>query len=57
MRKRKLALGILLIFLISASGVSVFPNIRGDKAAAGNGALYKQVEIFGQVLEQVRAAE
>jgi carboxyl-terminal processing protease len=56
MRKKELALGAFLIVFAAASGLIrlPFPD-GGDKAVAAGGQLYKNLELFGDVLEKVRA--
>ena len=55
MRKRGLALGAFLIVLFTATGFAVLlPSQKRDAVAAGAG-IYKSFELFGDVLEQVRA--
>ena len=55
MRKRGLALGAFLIVLFTATGfVVLLPSQKRDAVAAGAG-IYKSFELFGDVLEQVRA--
>ncbi|MFZ1106939.1 MAG: S41 family peptidase [Rhodomicrobium sp.] len=56
MRKRELALGAFLIVFTAASGLIRLPFPEGgDKAVAAGGQLYKNLQLFGDVLEQVRA--
>ena len=55
MRKRGLALGAFLIVLFTATGfVTLLPSQKRDAVAAG-ADIYKNFELFGDVLEQVRA--
>jgi carboxyl-terminal processing protease len=56
MRKKELALGAFLIVFAAASGLVRLPLPEaGDKAVAAGGQLYKNLELFGDVLELVRA--
>ena len=56
MRKRELALGAFLIVFAAASGLVHLPlPEQGGKANAAGGELYNKLELFGDVLEQVRA--
>ncbi len=56
MRKRELALGAFLIVLAAASGLVTLPSQRQGEAVAAGANVYKNFELFGDVLEQVRAA-
>ena len=53
MRKRGFALGAFLIVLSAAGLVSLPSRQSGDAVAAG-AEIYKNLEVFGDVLEQVR---
>ncbi len=55
MRKRGLALGAFLIVLFAASGLVTMPSRQKGDAVAAGAAIYKNLELFGDVLEQVRA--
>jgi len=54
MRIRRLALGAFLIVAASASGVFLSPSQLQDSAAAANAQVYKDLELFGEVLQHVR---
>ncbi len=55
MRKRELALGAFLIALVAVTGLISMPLPQQGNAVAAGGDLYKNLELFGDVLEQVRA--
>ncbi len=56
MRKRELALGAFLIVFAVTSGVIHLPISReAGRAGAAGGEIYNKLELFGDVLEQVRA--
>ncbi len=55
MRKSELALGTLLILSVFASSLFILQSTRNDEAAAANSDIYKQLDLFGDVLERVRA--
>lgn len=55
MRKSELALGTLLILSVFASSLFILQSTRNDEAVAANSDIYKQLDLFGDVLERVRA--
>ena len=55
MRKRGLALGTFLIVLFAATGLVTLPARQNADAVAAGADIYKNLELFGDVLEQVRA--
>lgn len=55
MRITRLALGAFLLIAASASGVLVLQSPGQDRAIAANAQVYKDLELFGEVLEHVRA--
>lgn len=55
MRKSELALGTFLILSVFASSLFILQSTRNDEAAAANSDIYKQLDLFGDVLERVRA--
>ncbi len=55
MRKSELALGAFLILLVCSSSVFLLHSTRRDQAIAANAEIYKQLDLFGEVLERVRA--
>ncbi len=55
MRRRNLVLGAFLIIAISAGGVILSPATHRDRATAANSQVYKELELFGEVLQHVRA--
>ena len=54
MRKRGFALGAFLIFLSAATGLVALPSRQDSGVEAAEAEIYKNIEIFGDVLEQVR---
>src|ERR1700736_4240461 len=54
MRKSELALGALLVMLVCAASVFILQSTRRDQAVAANAEIYKQLDLFGEVLERVR---
>ena len=55
MRIRELALGAFFITLATASGLVTSSTPQAAKAVAAGTEIYKNIELFGDVLEQVRA--
>ena len=55
MRKRELALGAFLIVLAAAGGFMSLPSPKEGTAIAAGADVYKQLELFGDALELVRA--
>ncbi len=55
MRKRALAVGTLLIVVASVGGVFILPAARENRADAANAKIYKDLELFGEVLDRVRS--
>ena len=54
MRKRGFALGAFLIVLSAAAGLVSLPSRQSGDAVAAGAEIYKNLELFGDVLEQVR---
>jgi carboxyl-terminal processing protease len=54
MRITRLAFGAFLLIAASASGVFVLQSPAQDRAIAANAQVYKDLELFGEVLEHVR---
>ncbi len=54
MRRRELALGAFLIVAASAGGVFFSPSVHQNRAEAAGAQVYKDFELFGEVLEHVR---
>jgi carboxyl-terminal processing protease len=54
MRKRGFALGAFLIVLSAAAGLVSLPLRQSGDAVAAGAEIYKNLELFGDVLEQVR---
>jgi len=54
MRIPRLALGALLLIAASASGVFILQSPAHDQAVAANAQVYKDLELFGDVLQHVR---
>ena len=55
MRKSELALGAFLIMLVLGASVFILQSTRHDRAVAASADIYKQLDLFGEVLERVRA--
>jgi len=55
MRKSEYALWALLVVAVIAAGSTVVSWARSPSASAGNSGIYKQLDLFGEVLERVRA--
>ena len=55
MRKSELALGAFLIMLVCTASLFILQSTRRDQAVAANAEIYKQLDLFGEVLERVRA--
>jgi carboxyl-terminal processing protease len=55
MRKSELALGAFLIMLVCAASVFILHSTRRGQAIAANAEIYKQLDLFGEVLERVRS--
>lgn len=55
MRKSELALWAFLILAIAAFGATVMNFARSHSAVAANSEIYQQLDLFGDVLERVRA--
>jgi carboxyl-terminal processing protease len=55
MRKSELALGAFLIMLVCGASVFILHSTRRDQAIAANADIYKQLDLFGEVLERVRS--
>lgn len=54
MRIRRLALGAFLVVAASASGFLTSPSQHRDQATAAGAEVYKDLELFGEVLQHVR---
>lgn len=54
MRKSELALGAFLILLVCVTSLFILQSTRRDQAVAANADIYKQLDLFGEVLERVR---
>ncbi len=55
MRKKGFALGAFLIVFFAATGLVSLPSRQKGDAVAAGADIYKNLELFGDVLEQVRA--
>jgi carboxyl-terminal processing protease len=55
MRKSDYALWALLVLAVLAGGTSVVGWARSQSAPAGNADIYRQLDLFGEVLERVRS--
>jgi carboxyl-terminal processing protease len=54
MRIRRLAVGAFLVIAASVSGTFILPPAQHDRAAAADAQVFKDVELFGEVLEHIR---
>ena len=54
MRKSELALGAFLVMLVCATSYFIIQSTGRDQAVAANSEIYKQLDLFGEVLERVR---
>ena len=55
MRKSKYALWTLLLFAVLAAGSTMVSLARSQSASVANSEIYKQLDLFGEVLERVRS--
>ncbi|MEZ5873566.1 MAG: S41 family peptidase [Hyphomicrobiales bacterium] len=55
MRKSEYALWALLVLAVLAAGSTMVSLARSQSATAANSEIYKQLDLFGEVLERVRA--
>jgi len=55
MRKSEYALWALLVLAVLAAGSTMVSLARSQSAPAANSEIYKQLDLFGEVLERVRA--
>ncbi len=55
MRKSEYALWALLVLAVLAAGSTVVTLARSQSASAANSEIYRQLDLFGEVLERVRA--
>jgi carboxyl-terminal processing protease len=55
MRKKELALGAFLVALVVTGGFLSMPLVQRQPAQATSPEIYKKLELFGDVLERVRA--
>src|SRR3972149_569665 len=55
MRKTEYALWILLVLRVLAAGLPTVSLARSQSASAANSEIYRQLDLFGEVLERVRA--
>ncbi len=55
MRKSEYALWALLVLAVLAAGSTMVNLARSQSASAANSEIYKQLDLFGEVLERVRA--
>jgi carboxyl-terminal processing protease len=55
MRKSELVLWVSIVLAVTATSVSLFYTTRGQTAVSGgNSEIYRQLDLFGEVLERVR---
>ncbi|MGI9406201.1 MAG: S41 family peptidase [Hyphomicrobiaceae bacterium] len=55
MRKSEFAFWAFMVLSVAAAGTTVFNVARSQSAVASNAEIYKQLDLFGDVLERVRA--
>ncbi len=55
MRKSEYALWALLVLAVVAAGSTMVTLARSQSASAANSEIYRQLDLFGEVLERVRA--
>src|SRR5215467_6434622 len=55
MRKSEYALWALLVLAVLAAGSTMVSLARSETATAANSEIYRQLDLFGEVLERVRA--
>ncbi len=55
MRKSEFALWAFLVLAVFAAGTTIFNLSRDHSAAAANSEIYRQLDLFGDVLERVRS--
>jgi len=55
MRKSEYALWALLVLAVLAAGSTMVSLARSQSASAANSEIYKQLDLFGEVLERVRS--
>jgi carboxyl-terminal processing protease len=56
MRKPEFFLWVLLVVIVTAATTSIFHATRGQSAiSGGNADIYRQLDLFGDVVERVRA--
>jgi carboxyl-terminal processing protease len=55
MRKSEYALWALLVLAVVAAGSTMVSLARSQSASAANSEIYRQLDLFGEVLERVRA--
>ena len=55
MRKSEYALWALLVLAVLASGSTMVSLARSQSASAANSEIYRQLDLFGEVLERVRS--
>ena len=55
MRKSEYALWTLLVLAVLAAGSTMVSLARSQTASAANSEIYRQLDLFGEVLERVRA--
>src|SRR6476661_4300465 len=55
MRKSEYALWTLLVLAVLAAGSTMVGLARSETASAANSEIYRQLDLFGEVLERVRA--
>jgi carboxyl-terminal processing protease len=55
MRKSEYVLWALLVLAVLAAGSTMVNLARSQSASAANSEIYRQLDLFGEVLERVRA--
>ena len=55
MRKSEFVLWVLLVIAVTSTTALLFQTSRGQTAVGGNSEIYRQLDLFGEVLERVRS--
>ena len=55
MRKSEYALWAILVLAVLAAGSTMVSLARSQSASAANSEIYRQLDLFGEVLERVRS--
>lgn len=55
MRRSEFILWVLLVLAVTAATTSIFNATRGQSAISSNSEIYRQLDVFAEVLERVRS--